>query len=107
MVAGPRTVRPLEPANGQTLCSGGRSLPEPPPLESMKRPMIILLAGLFLALAAYGIFYFRGKAVQHELLKSEAPELLWLKQEFHLADSEFTRIAELHRRYLPDCRAMC
>ena len=39
--------------------------------------------------------------------QSKAPELLWLKQEFHLSDAEFKRISEMHEAYLTGCAERC
>src|SRR5947207_4953582 len=36
-----------------------------------------------------------------------AGELDWLRQEFHLSDSEMARVRELHEGYLPKCAEMC
>ena len=70
----------------------------------MKKPLLIILAGLILAAVAYAVLFIT-RTVQH---RSEAPsELLWLRQEFSLSDEEFARIRELHAGYLPDCAKMC
>jgi len=36
-----------------------------------------------------------------------ADDLSWLRDEFHLSDTEMTRIRELHEGYLPQCAEMC
>lgn len=58
------------------------------------------------ALAYFG-GYFAGTAEHRALLRSEAPELAWLKKEFSLSEAEFQRIVELHKAYLPGCEARC
>ncbi|MBA4149626.1 MAG: hypothetical protein H0X66_16060 [Verrucomicrobia bacterium] len=73
----------------------------------MRRPIIILLSGIVLAVAAFCGFYFSTTAYQRSMLQSDAPELAWLKQEFHLSDSEFQRVSQLHEGYLPHCAEMC
>lgn len=73
----------------------------------MRRSLVIVMIGLFAALAAYCGFYFVGTASQRGLLKSESPELVWLKKEFNLSDAEFTRISQLHAAYRPHCVEMC
>jgi Heavy-metal resistance len=73
----------------------------------MKRALTILVGGLLVACAAYCLFYFTGTAGHRKVLASKAPELLWLKKEFHLSDAELARIAQLHEAYLPQCRARC
>lgn len=72
----------------------------------MKRSVVVLLAGLFVAVAGYCAFYFAGASPRRELLESQTPELLWLKQEFNLSDAEFNRISKLHENYLPECKEM-
>ncbi len=73
----------------------------------MKRAKPILWAGLLGALIAYFGGYFAGTSKHRALLRSEAPELAWLKQEFNLRDAEFQRIARLHDAYLPACAERC
>jgi hypothetical protein len=73
----------------------------------MRRFRLILLIGLLLASAAYLGGYYIGTAKPRSMLRSGAPELAWLKEEFHLGDAEFKRISELHESYLPDCATRC
>ncbi len=73
----------------------------------MKKGVLILLLGLALAAAAYGCIYFVCTSSARNLERSSQPELAWLKEEFHLSDSEFKRISELHEAYLPQCAEMC
>lgn len=70
----------------------------------MRKPLVIIIAGLLLAAAAYtGLFLARTAPSD-----AGAPsELLWLRKEFSLTDQEFARIRELHEGYLPDCARMC
>jgi hypothetical protein len=73
----------------------------------MKRAVIVLTAGLLAAVVAYCCVYSFSTASHRKLLASKAPELLWLKNQFHLSDAEFARISELHAAYLPQCRERC
>lgn len=73
----------------------------------MKRPLVILAVGLLVALAGYCGFYLAGSAWHRDLLHSQSPELLWLKKEFNLSDTELTRIAKLHEAYRPHCKKLC
>jgi hypothetical protein len=73
----------------------------------MKKGMLILALGLALAAAAYGCVYFFGTSSARNLEQTNEPELAWLKEEFHLSDSEFKRVSELHAAYLPQCAEMC
>lgn len=69
--------------------------------------MIILSLGLLAALAGYWTLYFLGTDKPHHSLRSQNPELAWLREEFRLSDTELKRIAELHASYRPHCAAMC
>ena len=73
----------------------------------MKRPVLVLLIGLFAAVAAYCGFYFVGTAQFRGVLESETPELFWLKKEFNLSETEFARISQLHAAYRPHCMERC
>ena len=73
----------------------------------MRRAWLILIGGLLLAAAAYFGSYYAGTASSHRLEKSDAPELLWLKEEFHLSDAEFARITQMHESYLAGCAERC
>lgn len=73
----------------------------------MKSAKAILWVGLVLASIAYFGGYFAGTAKHRAMLRSDAPELAWLKDEFNLSQAEFNRIAELHDGYLPGCAERC
>ena len=73
----------------------------------MKRPILIILAGLAVAVAAYCGVYYSGTASCCRMEQGKAPELSWLKQEFHLSDAEFKRISEMHQAYLTGCAERC
>src|SRR5215475_7914352 len=73
----------------------------------MPRTLLILIAGLALAGLGYFGVYRAGTAAHCCMEKSDAPELAWLKQEFHLNDEEFNRISKLHEQYLAGCADRC
>jgi hypothetical protein len=73
----------------------------------MKKSGLILLLGLVLSSAAFTGLYYAGTASSRDLMRGSKPELAWLKKEFHLSDSEFTRICQMHAAYLPECRERC
>ncbi|MGZ8940752.1 MAG: Spy/CpxP family protein refolding chaperone [Limisphaerales bacterium] len=70
----------------------------------MKKPILILMTGVMLAVGAYAALYL---ARTGQVPAETGSELLWLREEFPLSDEEFTRIRELHEGYLPDCERMC
>jgi len=73
----------------------------------MKRPWLILLAGIAAALLGYFTFYFIGTAQCRAIIHEHEPELAWLKKEFHLNDAEFARISQMHASYLSGCAERC
>lgn len=73
----------------------------------MRKPILILFIGVALATSAFCVVYLAGTHDCRQMTRTEVPELYWLKKEFHLSDAEFARISELHRNYLPGCKAMC
>jgi len=73
----------------------------------MKRPTLILVAGLAVAVLAYCGVYYAGTANCCHSAQGGTPELAWLKQEFNLSDAEFKRITEMHEAYLTGCAERC
>jgi|SRR6185437_14636703 len=73
----------------------------------MKRGLSILLLGMLACATASFVVYRARTAPDRAILRESAPELAWLKKEFNLSDAEFSRIAELHSAYLPQCRKRC
>lgn len=73
----------------------------------MKRPWLIIVAGLVLALLGYGASYLAGSAKARRMAHSQTPELAWLQTEFHVSDAELARIRTLHESYLSACAERC
>jgi hypothetical protein len=73
----------------------------------MKKTAQILLLGLVVATTAFAGLYYLGTASFRNLMRHPQPELAWLKKEFHLSDSEFGRISQMHEGYLPQCQERC
>jgi hypothetical protein len=73
----------------------------------MRRRWIILILGLVLGVGGYCAFYYCATAKHRHMAQEEESDLLWLKMEFKLSDSDFKRISALHDGYLPKCREMC
>jgi hypothetical protein len=71
------------------------------------RPVLILLLGLILGISAYLLGYHLPTAPHRAMLRSDQPELAWLKREFALDGGDFDRIRKLHDGYRPYCEAMC
>ena len=73
----------------------------------MKKGGLILLLGLLLGTAGFSGFYYMGTAPCRSMMHEPQPELAWLKKEFALSDTEFTRITALHEAYMPQCAQRC
>lgn len=73
----------------------------------MKRALLIFFAGIAAAALGYAGVYHFATAEHCEMVKSPAPELAWLKQEFHLSDLEYQRISRMHDEYLRACAERC
>ncbi|MCI0541552.1 MAG: periplasmic heavy metal sensor [Verrucomicrobiales bacterium] len=73
----------------------------------MRRGLLILGLSLAGGIIAYCCVYFAGTTTAREWRRSAQPELAWLKHEFSLNDAEFSRIAQLHQAYLPQCKERC
>lgn len=73
----------------------------------MKRAVVVLIIGLLAAAAGYCALFYHGTKKHRAMMESTAPELAWLKNEFHLSDAEFERITTLHEGYMPRCAELC
>jgi len=73
----------------------------------IRRRWIILIIGLLLGAAGYGVLFLCTTTKHRELTEQPVPELAWLKKEYKLSDTEFARMAKLHEAYLPRCAEMC
>ena len=73
----------------------------------MKNPWLILLAGFGAGLAAYACVYVAGTAEVRAMSGSPTPVLAWLQREYHLSDSQFAHVQQLHDAYIPTCAEMC
>jgi hypothetical protein len=73
----------------------------------MKRSLIILICVLLAGAALFAASVFAGRHACVVSYAHRADSLDWLRQEFHLSDSEMSRIRELHNGYMPRCQTMC
>jgi len=76
----------------------------------MKPGWLILLGAVILCGAGYFSSRLLGGrgCVECEVALRKAPDALaWVKNDFALSDSEFTKVCALHEAYLPKCDAMC
>jgi len=73
----------------------------------MKRPLIIVICMLLAGGALFASSYFLGRRVCTACTAQRSDSLDWLRQEFHLSDTDMTRIRALHDGYMPKCMEMC
>ena len=71
----------------------------------MNRSLIILLGALALAAAVFAGSYFVSQRAC--VMTRSADDLSWLRDEFHLSDTEMARVRQLHEGYMPQCAKMC
>ena len=73
----------------------------------MRRSLLILLAVLLAGAAIAGTSYLLARRICLRQLAPTGNDLAWLRDEFHLSDTEMQRIRPLHEGYLPKCRENC
>ena len=73
----------------------------------MKRSWLIFLGGLAAAVVGYACIYLPVMAAHRTTEQGPHSQLAWLKKEYHLSDSQFAHVVELHDAYWPKCAAMC
>lgn len=72
----------------------------------MKKPALILLAILAVAVAVHFLCYRAATGDARRMLKAE-DNIAWLRAEFALNDEQARAIAALEAEYEPRCAAMC
>jgi hypothetical protein len=73
----------------------------------MKRYWLIGIVGLVAAALGYYLIYAIKTSGYRELEQSSAPNLAWLKMEYHISDAEFQRVSALHGAYVSACAERC
>jgi len=73
----------------------------------MRRSLAILLGALAVGVAVFAGSYLVSQQVCARHLANATDDLDWLRNEFHLNDSELARVRQLHEGYLPKCLEMC
>jgi hypothetical protein len=69
----------------------------------------LLLVGLALlaALGGYTVCYRWMTGASRSMLAGPDAGMQWLRQEYHLTETQFVKVQDLHRQYTPKCEAMC
>ena len=73
----------------------------------MNRSLLILLGALALSAAVFAGSYFTSQRLCVMTMSRSVDDLSWLRDEFHLSDTEMTRVRQLHEGYKPQCAKMC
>ncbi|MGC3960336.1 MAG: periplasmic heavy metal sensor [Verrucomicrobiota bacterium] len=73
----------------------------------MKRPLLIVLLALVVGAALLAASYQLAARLCAKQMATNADDLAWLRQEFHLNEAELARVRTLHDGYLPQCAEMC
>lgn len=73
----------------------------------MKRSFLLLPLGLLVGVLSFGAVHWWMTRDTRALAAEPRGELLWLRQEFHLSDEQFSKVAALHEAYRPTCAELC
>jgi len=76
-------------------------------VADLKKSWLILFGGLLAGIIAYTCIYLHATSAQRSMEQSTRPELAWLKHEYHLSDTQFAQVVQLHDAYKPKCAEMC
>ncbi len=74
----------------------------------MKRILIVITVAMVAGICAFA--WMRSQRIPHHessVLLETMPELVWLRDELKLTDSQFSEVSKLHAAYLPECVEMC
>ena|ERR1017187_2510051 len=73
----------------------------------MNRSLVIVLGTLILGATVFAGAYFATRQVCVTHMAYPTDDLAWLREEFHLSESEMARARQLHEGYMPKCEEMC
>ncbi|HEV2097063.1 MAG TPA: periplasmic heavy metal sensor [Chthoniobacterales bacterium] len=73
----------------------------------MKRSASVLLLAIVASLTAYCVYYECATRSAQAMLTQPDGRMEWLRREFRLTDSQFTKVKHLHEAYRPGCDQMC
>jgi hypothetical protein len=73
----------------------------------MNRSLVIVLGTLIVGATVFAGAYFATRQICLTHIAHSTDDLDWLKEEFHLSDSEMVRVRQLHEGYMPKCEEMC
>ena len=73
----------------------------------MHRSWLMLAAGVAGGILAFLVAYGVATRESRAILREPGAELIWLKKEFGLSETEFQRVSALHHAYAPTCAQLC
>jgi hypothetical protein len=73
----------------------------------MKRSLLIIIVAVLASTALFGGSYLMSRRVCQACVTQSTDNLDWLREEFHLNDTDMARVRELHDGYMPRCAEMC
>jgi hypothetical protein len=73
----------------------------------MRRPLFILIGLLTVAAAVFAGSFLVSRQICMKEVCNPADDLAWLREEFHLSDTEIAHVRQLHEGYMPKCAEMC
>jgi hypothetical protein len=68
---------------------------------------LIVAVAAVLGLAGYWTYYRCATMPTQSMLSRSDGQMEWLRNEYHLSDTQFDRVQKLHREYAPTCDLMC
>ncbi len=73
----------------------------------MKRGALVLVVTAIVSVSVYCIYFWCATHSVQAMLSQPDGQFEWLRREFALNDSQFTKITALHESYRPKCALMC
>lgn len=73
----------------------------------MKKGIFVLILAIVAGVTAFCLMRSHKVEASRGVLLDSMPELVWLRSDLKLTDSEFAKVTELHLAYRPKCVEMC
>lgn len=73
----------------------------------MKRAFLILFIAVAVSALGYFVSYKIATRSAKTCLACPDSGMAWLRNEYHLSDAQFAKIAQMHEDYRPTCARMC
>lgn len=73
----------------------------------MKSFLLTTVTALLAGALAFGLMRSHKMSARTDVLLDSIPELLWIKADLNLSDTQFKAVLELHGAYRPVCIELC